>query len=392
MTTAPSPVRAGDARPPGRRQRRRRPRRLLLAVPALVLVAVLGLGTALYLGDLTLPSRLPWDPFAKPRSNNVSDNNAATSLTTVQRRGLSSQITAAGTLGYGGDYSVINQFSGTLTALPSVGQTIDQGHVLYQVDGAPVVLLYGSTPAYRDLAAGSTGPDVQELNADLVALGYVSSADLSPRSDLFTLATEYGVDKLQAALGRPQTGTVTLGQVVFLPSAVRITSIKGTVGAAAGPGQPVLEGTSTARQVTMNLDAGEQSYLAVGDSVEISLPNGRSTPGTVSSVGTVATSGSSGGSPTVPVVITPTDATATGSLDQAPVNVTITTETVKNVLVVPVAALLARPGEEYAVEVVDRNGRHHLVTVSLGLFDDADGLVQVTGNLQAGERIVVPAT
>jgi hypothetical protein len=34
----------------------------------------------------------------------------------------------------------------------------------------------------------------------------------------------------------------------------------------------------------------------------------------------------------------------------------------------------------------------HLVPVKLGIFDDTDGLVQVTGALTPGQRVVVPAT
>ena len=58
----------------------------------------------------------------------------------------------------------------------------------------------------------------------------------------------------------------------------------------------------------------------------------------------------------------------------------------------PVDALLALAGGGYAVEVAA--GRvHHLVAVTPGLFDDADGLVQVSGRgLAAGQRVVVPAT
>ncbi|HEX4216661.1 MAG TPA: HlyD family efflux transporter periplasmic adaptor subunit, partial [Candidatus Dormibacteraeota bacterium] len=232
-----------------------------------------------------------------------------------------------------------------------------------------------------------------ELNADLVALGYVSGSDLSPASNQFSSWTEYGVERLQAAIGVEQTGTLALGQVVFLPTAARITAVHGTLGSQAPPGQALLTASSTTRQVTVNLDADEQSDLAVGDQVGISLPNGRSTPGRVSSIGSVAAAGSGGGSPTVPVLITPTDPSATGSLDQAPVNVTITEQTVKDALVVPVAALLARTDGTYQVETVDGRGRHHLVPVGLGLFDDADGLVQVTDTrLQPGDRVVVPAS
>jgi hypothetical protein len=71
----------------------------------------------------------------------------------------------------------------------------------------------------------------------------------------------------------------------------------------------------------------------------------------------------------------------------------ITTATVPNALVVPVTALLARSAGGYAVEVVGPGGRNHLVPVALGLFDDAKGLVQVTGSaLAAGQAVVVPTT
>jgi len=92
------------------------------------------------------------------------------------------------------------------------------------------------------------------------------------------------------------------------------------------------------------------------------------------------------------VDIAPSDPAATGTWDQAPVQVTITTASVASALVVPVTALLARAGGGYAVEVVG-NPVNHLVPVSLGLFDDADGLVQVRGSgLAAGQKVVVPST
>jgi len=71
----------------------------------------------------------------------------------------------------------------------------------------------------------------------------------------------------------------------------------------------------------------------------------------------------------------------------------ITTASVPSALIVPVTSLLAQSGGGYAVEVVGATGINHLVAVSLGLFDDADGLVQVTGSgLAAGQNIVVPST
>jgi hypothetical protein len=106
-------------------------------------------------------------------------------------------------------------------------------------------------------------------------------------------------------------------------------------------------------------------------------------------VGTVATAGQNGA--TVTVVVHPTDPAATGTWDQAPVTVNITAASVTNALVVPVDALRVQPGGSYAVEVAGADGSRRLVAVSLGLFDDADGMVQVTGtSLAVGQQVVVP--
>jgi hypothetical protein len=341
---------------------------------------------------------------------------------TMEKRTLSSMVSQPGTLTYrarsdGSPYLVINQASGTYTKLPAVGQVIPQGRVLYRVNDSPVVLLYGSTPAYRTLAVGASGPDVAELNADLVALHYATAAELSPTSTSFGSATVTALENLQAALGVAQTGTLTLGQAVFEPTAVRVTSVSALPGGGARSGQTVMQGTSSARQVQVALDASQQIDVAVGDKVSINLPNNHTTPGVVSSVGAVATcpssygssgsssssaasgtdtcsSGSSGSrTPTVTVDVTPSHPAATGKWDQAPVKVGITTATVPGALVVPVTALLAQSAGGYAVEVVGAGASNHLVPVSLGLFDDADGLVQITGSgLAPGEEVVVPAT
>jgi len=153
----------------------------------------------------------------------------------------------------------------------------------------------------------------------------------------------------------------------------------------------VLTATSTTRVVTIALNADQRSEVKVGDKVTVTLPNNDTTPGIVTSVGTVATTPAGGGSPTITVQVTPSDPAATGRWDQTPVSVTITTASVANALVVPVNALLAQANGSYAVEVAGANGTRHLVSVSLGLFDDAAGLVQVTKtSLVVGEHVVVP--
>jgi len=370
--------------PVARSAGRHRGRRVLIAVGLAVVVAV-----------AVLAATGTFAAVGKPNSA-ATDNNSPSSLTTLHRQDLSAQTDVSATLSYAGNTSIVNQAQGTITALPSIGQVIGQDQVLYEVNGEPVVLIYGSTPAYRTLSEGAyasdvTGPDVAELNADLVTLGYATTSEIPANSDEFTWETKDALEKLQAHFGVAQTGTLTLGQAVFLPAAVRIAAVSATLGAAAPPGQAVLTATSDSRQVTIALDASQESEVAVGDKVTITLPNNEATPGVVTSVGNVASTPSGGGNPTITVEVTPSDPAATGTLDQAPVEVAITTGSVTNTLVVPVDALLALSSGGYAVEVVTA-GVHHLVPVSLGLFDDADGLVQITGSgLSAGQRIVVPA-
>jgi hypothetical protein len=234
--------------------------------------------------------------------------------------------------------------SSTFTQLPSVGQVISRGQTLYAISGRPVVLQYGS-PATRELP---------------------------------------------------------LGSVVFERGPVLVTSVTATVGANVTPG-PVLGVSSTVAQITIQLSAAQQSSVKVGDPVTIALPNERSVAGVVSAVGAVATApsgkgaegggeGGEEGGPTIEVDVTPSDPGAIGHLDEAPVTVAITTASVPSTLTVPVDALLALAGGGYALEVVEGKA-HRLEAVSLGLFDDAEGLVQVSGReVAAGQRVVVPAS
>ncbi len=285
--------------------------------------------------------------------------------------------------------------SSTFTVLPSVGQIISRGQSLYEIGGQPVLLLYGAVAPTRAFVAGmSPGSDVAALNANLRALGYGQGL----AGDKFTAATAAAIRALQSAHGASVTGELLLGSVVFHPGPVRVTSVTPTVGATVMPG-PVLAITSTARQVKLALDASEQGSVKVGDAVTITLPDNQTTPGRITYVSSVATTPSSSGhageeesGPTVEVDATPSNPAATGHLDQAPVNVEITTERVENVLAVPVNALLALAGGGYAVEVAEGH-LHRLVAVAVGLFDDAEGVVQVSGQgLSASQRVVVPAT
>jgi hypothetical protein len=329
--------------------------------------------------------------FAPGAPAGAAPGEAPLATAAVARRDIDATTPLAATLGYAGSYRVRGTGGGTLTWLPPAGQVIRQGQALYRTgNGFPVVLLYGRVPDWRPLETGVTGQDVSQLNRDLVALGDADRAGIAALGwDYFSWATAAGVARLQSSLGvSTPPGSLPLGAVVFEPRALRISRVTGSLG---GPANgPVLAATSVRHVVTVPLDVSQQSGVRSGDKVTVTLPGG-TTPGTVSSVGTVATTSGPAGdtATTIAVRVRLTDPRAAGTLDQAPVTVSIVTATARAVLVVPVAALVAQPAGRYAVEVAGPGGARRWVPVTPGIFDDATGLVQVTGALVPGQRVVV---
>jgi hypothetical protein len=334
--------------------------------------------------------------FSPAASSGAGQQGApAPATAAVTRQDLSATTAVTATLGYADSYTVTGHGGGTLTWLSPAGRVIRQGQVLYKTDnGNPVVVLYGLVPDWRTLGEGVIGADVTQLNHDLVALGDAGRAEISALGwDYFSWETQAGVQKLQSHLGVSlPSGSLPLGQVVFEPEAIRISQVTGSLG---GPASgSVLAATSDRQVVTIPLDASQQSQVKAGDRVTVTLPDGTTTPGVVSAVGAVAaTSGSGPGvTTTIPVYVTLVHPSGAGTLDQAPVTVNITTATEHNALVVPVGALLAQAPSGYDVEVTGPGNTRRYVPVTTGIFDDADGLVQVTGTLTPGQRVVVPAT
>jgi len=320
---------------------------------------------------------------------------------TVERGELSDMVSQYGILTYrarsdGSPYSVFNRARGTYTELPNAGDEVGCGDVLYRVDDTPVLLLCGSTPAYRSLSEGDSGPDVAELNANLVHLGYATRAQLDPSSHDFSSETASALKKLRSKLGEDQTGSLDLGQAVFLPESVRIAEVTGELGGSAQPGAHVLYATSDTPEVQVNLEPSEQGQVKEGDRVQVTLPGRQVVPGKVARIGRVAQvppaqNNGRAGAPTIPAYVSLDEPQKARGLDKAPVQVGITTRGVENVLSVPVTALVGKSGGGFAVEVVRAGGARELVTVKLGLFDTTGGRVQVEGDLHEGDQVVVPS-
>jgi len=334
----------------------------------------------------------------------------------VIRATVASRQQVSGTLERAGAYTLVDQQpAGTLSELPSPGTVIGRGQALYRVDGQPVRLLYGSQVAWRTLAPGDTdGADVRQLKRNLVALGFTAHGALTV-DDHFDWATAIAIEEWQHALGAPETGFVPWGSVAFLPGAVDVTAQRAVPGSPAQPGTPVLDLSSTDLVVSVPLDPSLRQLVHVGDRVQIQLPEGQTTAGRVSQVGAETTGataeatpagtspgggeqgagyssaqGSSGTPATVPVTVSldrPRDARG---LDQVPVEVGITDTVRRNVLAVPIAALLALANGGYAVAAEDQ-GTRTLIAVTPGIFDGNQVEVSST-RLQPGTRVEVPSS
>jgi peptidoglycan hydrolase-like protein with peptidoglycan-binding domain len=362
-----------------------RRRRWLFAGAALCVLVACGVTLVVVRGGFGAAARSP-------------HATASAGLTTVPvvRTTVRQRDQVDGTLGYAGSWSVINQLRGTLTAVPAVGAVLHTGQAGYEVDGVPIVLLAGMRPAWRSFTLGmSDGPDVTELERNLRGLGFDPSHAMTVDRH-FTANTSIAIERFQAAYHLPVTGTLELGRVAFVPyAAFRVTAVQAAPGAAAGPGTPLLDGTSTEHVVTVALDPSMQRQVRVGDTVTVTVANTAvQTAGVVSAVsGVAAPSGQSSNgpaAPTVAVTVRLRDPAAAGDVDQAPVQVAITDQQHANVLAVPVTALLARPGGGYAITVAN-GGTTRDLPVVVGLFDDTTQLAEVSGTgLAAGQNVVVP--
>ncbi len=306
----------------------------------------------------------------------------------VTRMTLQDTESVDGTLGYGDETAVGTRLGGIITALPATGTVIDRGQALFQVDAQPVVLMYGTEPLYRPLIPGASGADVREFEQNLAALGYTGFTV----DDDYTSSTASAVRRWQSDLGLPRTGRVDPGRVVFAAQAVRVATLTGQAGDPASG--RVLTYTGTVREVTVPLDVAKQELAKIGAAATITLPDNTTVAGKVDTVGTVARRQgpdpdvAATQSTTIEVTVSIADQGKLGTLDQAPVTVALVSDERRNVLTVPVAALLALAEGGYGVQVVD-GSTSRIVAVRVGLF--ADGRVEVTGDgIHAGTVVGVP--
>lgn len=244
------------------------------------------------------------DPSAASRS---------TATAQIRRQDLVETETVDGTLGYSDARSVVNRLAGTVTWTPGVGSVVHLDERLYEVDEHAVYLLDGSFPAYRALKPGLRGDDVRRLERNLRRLGLDSNRAMTV-DGTWDAGTTAAVQRWQARKGMQQSGTIERGRIVFAPGARRVSKIE--------------------------LSAGSSASGSGGG-------GGDEVAGTIARVGTVAQRKATGQDEDPPATITLSvklRRSASTRLDQAPVDVRLEKQRAKDVLTVPVTALLARSG------------------------------------------------
>ncbi|MFB6837202.1 peptidoglycan-binding protein [Streptomyces sp. NPDC056361] len=381
MTAADSDeaFREQQADPPPRRGRRRhRTRRAAKVTAALLVLTAAGAGTAAVLA-----------PDDRGKAGGNATNGLPPATAEVLRQTLKDTRSADARLGFGRERTAVGRLPGTLTRLPASGAEITRGKALYAVDDQPVVVLYGSLPAYRVLAKGSEGPDVRQFEENLAALGYTGFTPDEEYSD----ATARAVRRWQDDLGVKETGTVEPGRVLFTAGAIRVAGLEAEPGDQTGPGRKLLSYTGTARAVTAELDTSDRRLAKEGNAVQVTLPDGAAVQGTIGEVATVSkpAEGQKKAETKIKVVVGLTDARAREAVrayDEAGVHVTFTAGTREDVLTVPVAALLALAEGGFGVELV-QGATSTYVPVTTGLF--ADGRVEISGSgIARGAKVGMP--
>jgi hypothetical protein len=245
-------------------------------------------------------------------SGSKSSTGTVTNTAEIAKETLIDRESHDGTLGHGATVTLGSKGGGTVTWLPAVGATVSRGKALYKLDNKPVVLLYGSLPAYRMLRSGMKGADVKQFEKNLWALGYRGFTV----DDKFTASTAAAVKDWQD-------------------------------------------------EVDLTMDA--QRLAVEGAAVRIEMPDGGTVSGKIVKVGTTVQKGQGDEPDTTLIEVTIAFAGAPKGLDDAAVTVDFTAGERKDVLTVPVAALLALAEGGYGVQVVDGAGTKIVAVRTAGM-------------------------
>lgn len=166
-SAAEEPVRVGTP------LNRRRGRSLLIALAGLLVVSVLAVAMALTRGASA--AQVAAEAKAPDRSVLTEPvTSRALTAALVTRAEVTSESSTPVTCRPGSsESSTVSVF----TRPPASGEVLPEGGVVAAVNGRPVLVVQGSTPAFRALTPGVSGDDVRQLQAALARMGLDVGAD-----------------------------------------------------------------------------------------------------------------------------------------------------------------------------------------------------------------------
>ncbi len=299
---------------------------------------------------------------------------------TVSRKTLEHTEEFSGSLGYGDQFALPGQASGTLTAAPAEGAFLAPGDELYKVDERPTLWTKGDVPMYRSLGSGSEGADVEQLQRYLQSAGYLSE-DASIDGE-FGGGTRTALKAWQDDHGLEKTGRIDSTQLLFLPyESIRVAAAP-RVGDFVSGG--VLQVTEADLFVTLDVSARKKSVFEGEPTIEVETADGARHHAAIESItAQQAQDGFGGQSYRVRLQLVAQTSQLPGETKVEVIDVLAT-----DALVVPARALVALVEGGYAVEVVGANAATSYVAVEIGEF--ADGWVEISGNVTEGAAVVVP--
>ncbi|MEM8926446.1 MAG: peptidoglycan-binding domain-containing protein, partial [Actinomycetota bacterium] len=224
---------------------------------------------------------LNWNPFGAlaPEPETASARERSEIAVTSLRR----TVEVEGEVVYAVNRPVVASGQGTITDMVAVGTPVEAGTVLFGIDDSPTMALTGSVPVWRAMSDDDEGPDVGQLETNLVALGY--DDDALTVDEVFTDYTATVVERWQTDLGVDATGEVAAGAVAFVPEGAVVTTVDAAVGDTLGnAASSLLTVSAGPRRITFAVAAADTDAIAEGTSVQARLPDRTTVTATVTSL------------------------------------------------------------------------------------------------------------
>ena len=320
------------------------------------------------------------NPQEAPAASTTPSDGVELASDTVTRQTLKHAEEFTGSLGYGESFPLPGQVSGTVTWVPDKGTVVHPGDLLYRVDERPTYWTLGDLPMYRSLESGSEGTDVEQLQRFLQDEGYLDNDSVIDGK--FGTGTRNAVRAWQGDHDLDKTGRIDTSQLLFLPyDALRVAAVP-RIGEPASGG--VLDVTTPDLFVSLTVGGRKKKVFEGSPTIEVETADGTRHPAAVESI-TAEQSQDGFGEQQYKVRLQ----LALDALEE-PGEVTVAAIDIlaEDALTVPARALVALVEGGYAVEVVAPDGATEYRAVKIGEF--ADGWVEVTGDIAAGDEIVVP--